>query len=164
MLVVNLPGQATFSGCISSSAQALLLPNLPRRFGVFFPGPLACLQCWREPQLLTQVCNCSQINHVPGYQWTAAWQLLAWQTWSHPGQRNSCRGNSQSQPGPCWQEVFLNQLKLSRSVSCCQHGHQVNSSRLGSCQDQWRHGQCRGRGGTRAGRLTPARRYCATPV
>ncbi len=64
---------------------SLLRPNLPRSFGVFFPGPRACLPCWLEAQLLTQVRNCSQINHGPGYQWTAAGQhhSLALPTWSH---------------------------------------------------------------------------------
>ena len=40
--------------------QVLLRPNLPGRFGDFFPGPLACLKGWLEAQLLTQVCNCIQ--------------------------------------------------------------------------------------------------------
>ena len=42
-----------FQTCVSSSAQVLLLPNLPGRFWVFFPGPLAYLPCWREAQLLS---------------------------------------------------------------------------------------------------------------
>ncbi len=33
-------------GNCAGSAQVLLRPNLPGRFGVFFPGPLACLPCW----------------------------------------------------------------------------------------------------------------------
>ncbi len=109
-----------FQTCASSLAQVLLLPNLPRRFGVFFPDPLACLPCWLEAQLLTQVCNCSQINHGPGYLWTAAGQhhCLAWLTRSHSGHCSSCCGDSQSQPGLHWQGVFHNQLALWRSVSC----------------------------------------------
>ncbi len=68
--------------------------------GVFFPGPLACLPCWLEAQLLTQVHNCSQINHGPGFRWTAAGlhHCLAWlPTQSHSGQRSSSWVDSQSQ-------------------------------------------------------------------
>ncbi len=86
-----------FQICVSSSAQVLLRPN----FGVFFPGPLACLPFWLEAQLLSQVCNCSQINHGPGYRWPAVRPRhgLAWPNWSHSGQRSRCWGDSQSQPG-----------------------------------------------------------------
>jgi hypothetical protein len=61
-----------FQTCVS--AQVLLRPNLPGHLGVFFPGPLACLPCWLEAKLLTHILNCSQINHGPGYWWTAAGQ------------------------------------------------------------------------------------------
>ncbi len=111
-----------FPGCDSNLAQVLLQPNLPWRFGVSFPGPLACLQYWLEAQLLIQVSNCSQINHSPGYLWTAAGQrhCLAWKTRSHSGQCSRCWVDSQSQLGLHWQGVFHNQLELSRSiwVSC----------------------------------------------
>ncbi len=109
----------------------------------FFLGPLACLPCWLEAQLLIQVHNCSQINHGPGNQWTAARQhhSLAWQTWSHSQHQQLGR-----QSVPAW-------TPLARSVSqptwafkvhllLSQHGHPVNSS--WSCLDQWRHGGAAG--------------------
>ncbi len=42
-----------FQTCVSSSAQVLLLPNLPWRFGFSFQAHL----CWLEAQLLYQVSN-----------------------------------------------------------------------------------------------------------
>ncbi len=57
-----------FQTCVL--AQVLLTHNLPRHFWAFFPCPLA----WLEAQRLSQVrnCQCSQINHGPGYLWIAA--------------------------------------------------------------------------------------------
>ncbi len=93
------------------------LKNVPWLFGVFFPGPLACVQCWLEDQLLNQVHNCSQINQVNHCR---PLHGLAWPIQSHSksGQHSSSWGDSQSQPGLHWQGVFCYQLALARSVSC----------------------------------------------
>ncbi len=153
-------------GCVSNLAQVLLRPNLPGRFRVFFPGPLACLPCWLEAQLLTQGRNCSQMYHGAGYQFTAAGpcgpcHCLAWPTRSHSGQHSCCWGDSQSQPGLYWQGVFRNLLEHSKSVSCLANIGIQDSS---WCPDQWRHGLTGVRAGPAPDVQKPGRRYSATLV
>ncbi len=67
----------------------------------FLSRPTCLPPCWLDAQLLYQVHNCSQINYGPGYRWTAAGPRhgLARQTRSHPVQRSSGWGDSQSQAG-----------------------------------------------------------------
>ena len=65
------------------------------------------------------------------------------------------RGVSQSQPRLRWQGVFRNQLEHLRTVYC--------RAKMGIREVQV-DARSRGRGGTRAGRPTPALRYLAARV
>ncbi len=88
-----------FPGCVSSSAQVLLLPNLG-----FLSRP-TCL-----PPVLA---GGSTVNSSSQLQLNKSWSRIP---------VNCCRAaprpDSQSQPGLHWRGVFRNQLELSRSVSC----------------------------------------------
>ena len=65
------------------------------------------------------------------------------------------RGDSQSQPQLHWQGVFRNQLEHLRTVYC--------RAKMG-IREVKVDARSRGRGGTRAGRPTPALRYLAARV
>ena len=147
-----------FQTCVSNSAQVLLRPNLPGRFGVFFPGPLACLPCWLKAQRLSQVCNCSPINHDPGERpgWPGSAQRATakpgrlWVTEVSPGRRRQPLRQSVPASIPLAGNVSHPTLAFEDRLLQSQNGHpgvrdleiQVDT-------------RSRGRFGTRAGRPSP---------